>query len=143
MTSHKPTPFEEMDLPHEEDHPLDVYSRSYLSRELKESVEAATQRLTGALGNDLNLWIDLEALLNESRQQREEALYNVGVEHGLTAGRSEALATLLDEDPGNAYRQLGKELRKQVLLSELPSMLRVSALLETAWALAREVSDSR
>ena len=142
MTPRKPTPFEEMDLPHEEDHPLDVYSRSHLSLELKERIQAATKKLTNALGNSLDLWIDLEALLNESRQQREDALYNLGVEHGLTAGRSEALTTILDEDPGNAYRQLAKELRKQVSLSELPSMLRVAALLETAWALACGVADS-
>ena len=31
MTPRKPTPFEEMDSPHEEDHPLDVYSRNCLT----------------------------------------------------------------------------------------------------------------
>ena len=49
---------------------------------------------------------------------------------------------LLDEQPGNPYRVFAKELRKQVLLSELSSMLRISALLETAWALASEAADS-
>jgi hypothetical protein len=142
MTPRKPTPFEEMDSPHEEDHPLDVYSRIRLPLELKERVQAATQKLTDALGNDLDLWIDLEALLNESRQQREEILYNIGFEHGVTAGRSKALTMLLDEQPSNAYREFAKEIRKQVLLSELPSMLRIAALLEAAWALAGEMADS-
>ena len=63
-------------------------------------------------------------------------------EHGVTAGRSKALTVLLDEQPGNAYREFANEIRKQVLLSELPSMLRTAALLETAWALVCGVADS-
>jgi hypothetical protein len=101
-----------------------------------------TQKLTDTLGNNLDLWIDLEALLNESRQKREEILYNIGFEDGVTAGTSKALTMLLDEQPSNAYRQLAKELRKQVLLSDLPSMLRIAALLETVWALASGAADS-
>ena len=39
MTPRKPTHFEEMDFPHEEDHPLDEYSRNRLPHELKERIE--------------------------------------------------------------------------------------------------------
>jgi hypothetical protein len=49
---------------------------------------------------------------------------------------------LLDKQPDNAYRVFANEIRKQVLLSELPSMLRIATLLEAAWALASGVADN-
>ena len=139
MSPGKRRPFDEMDLPDAEDHPLDVFSRNRMSVALNDKVKSATQTLVDTLGSDISPWLELEALLNESRQAREEILYNLGFDHGMVAGRSRALAAIQGGAGDEQYRQFADEVRKQALLSELPATIRVAALLEVAWALVLEL----
>ena len=137
MSTGKRRPFKEMDLPDKEDHPLDVLSRNRMSTALNEKVKSAAQVLVDALGSDIRPWLELEVLLNESRQAREEIMYNLGFEHGTVKGKSKALAIQGGADD-EQYRHFADEVRKQALLSELPAAVRVAALLEVAWALVLE-----
>jgi hypothetical protein len=127
-----------MAIPCEEEHPVDVLSQRRLSSDLAERRKAATQKLMDALGDDISPWLDLEPLLNESIIEREEILYNIGFEHGVVSGKNKAFTAIHSEKPGKEYRQFTKEMRKRALLSELPAMVRVAALLEVAWSLALE-----
>jgi hypothetical protein len=136
MSPRKRDPFDEMDIPCEEDHPLDILAHRRLSSELKEKRKAATKKLMDALGGNITPWLDLEPLLNESIIEREEILYNIGFEHGVVSGKSKAFTAIHSGKAAKEYRQFTKEMRKRALLSELPAMVRVAALLEVAWALA-------
>ena len=139
MSPRKKSQFNEMDLPHEEDHPLDVLSRNRMSEELNDKVNAAVQVLTAALGEKISPWLTLEALLKESIQERGEILYNLGFEHGMVTGRSRKFVIKRPAFNLKEYRGFATEIRKHALLSELPRTLRAAALLETAWGLILDV----
>jgi hypothetical protein len=139
MSPRKRNPFDEMDIPCEEDHPLDVLAHRRLSSELKEKRKVATQKLMDALGGNITPWLDLEPLLNESIIEREEILYNIGFEHGVVSGKSKAFTAIHSGKPGKEYRRFANDMRKRALFSELPETVRVAALLEVAWALALEL----
>ena len=138
----KPNPYREMDLPEAEEHPLDVVARSQIPHELNDNIRIATKKLMQALGTDHLPWIALEALLNEYRKKREEILYNIGYEHGFIAGSSKTLFRLNRQPPDTQYHLLAGELRKKIVVSQIPLHLRIAALLETAWCLSTEVGEA-
>jgi hypothetical protein len=142
MKPREPNPYRDMDLPEGEDHPLDVVVRAQIPHALDDNIRIATKKLMQALGKDRQFWIDLEALLNEHRLQREEILYNIGFEHGSIAGTTKTLSRLRQEPPDTEYHLLAGELRKKIVLSRIPLHMRIIALLETAWSLSFELGKA-
>ena len=138
----KPNPCREMDLPEAEEHPLDVVVRSHIPNELNDDIRIATKKLMQALGDDHLPWIALEGLLGDYHKQRDEILYNIGYEHGFIAGSSKTLFRLNRQPPDTQYHLFAGELRKKIVLSQLPLHLRIAALLETAWCLSAEIEDA-
>ena len=136
MAPRRHNPFREMDDNTGEAHPLDLVARSRMPEGLENDIRVASKKLLAALGNQQQPWLDLEALLNEQRQAYGEILYNLGFEHGFTAGNAEAFSRLRSEPNVGEYLTLSSSLRKKALLSQLSPGLRVAALLEAAWALA-------
>lgn len=112
---------------------------------LRRRIRRATDEMIAALGDRRHLWLRVEELMGERCARREEAYFDLGYEHGLAAGRAEALRTLVDAAPapapGNA-RTFADSIRDLAVQAQLPLPLTVAALLETAWALALGLSDN-
>lgn len=88
-----------------------------------------------ALGEDRHLYLRLEELVVDRAIDPEEAIFNLGVEHGVVQGRADALAATLRRQ-GARGRELAKRLA-QIAVNDGPRPSRpLSALLEVAWALA-------
>lgn len=152
-------PYRRVDHAQGEEHPVDLaVERRLPQRALHRSIREAAGRLTTALGDQRPLWLAFEELWNERAARREEAYFDEGYEHGLAAGRAEALRAIADATacstaalkarsaPGappapNAHhvrdeRALANHCRDLAVQASLPRHLTIIALLETAWALA-------
>ncbi|MCP4678723.1 MAG: hypothetical protein GY854_25080 [Deltaproteobacteria bacterium] len=127
--------FREIEQPRGEDHPIDEIVRRRSHRDaLHREMKAVSEQIVEALGDDGSLWIQLEALLNEYRQHREEAFFNVGFEHGVVQGRLAALRMVSDNKPGEDYLVFVERIRDLAVQSELPAATKVAAVCEAAWA---------
>ena len=90
MCTHRTNPFRDVVHNEEGEHPVDVAAGEHpKTRSVARLVKYATERLEAEL-EDRSLWIDLEALINEYRQCREEFFFNTGYQHGFVAERSKA-----------------------------------------------------
>ena len=146
----RPGPYAAADREPPEGHPVDrAIERRLPLKKLRRRIRAATDEMTAALGDRKRLWLRLEELIGEYRARREEAYFDLGHEHGVAAGRAEALRALAGEattakadaapDEARAFADAVRELAVQ---TDLPLPLTVAALLETAWALALGLSDN-
>jgi hypothetical protein len=118
-----------------EEHPIDeAVARRLRHGGLRKRIRRATDRLVHALGDQRDAWLDLEALLGNYRIDREEAFFEIGYEHGLVAGRAEALAALRRR--GGPHRALATSLARLAVNAGLHPSGAVAALLEVAWGLA-------
>ena len=139
-------PYHAVDHESPEGHAVDrAIERRLPLKKLRRRIRRATHEMHEALGEHADLWLRLEPLLGELRALREEAYFDLGYEHGLTAGRAEALRALADAatartTTGDA-RAFADVVRDLAVQSDLPLPLTVAALLETAWALALGLSD--
>jgi hypothetical protein len=119
-----------------EEHPIDeAVARRLRHRGLRKRIRRATDRLVQALGDQRDAWLDLEPLLGNYRIDREEAFFEIGYEHGLVAGRAEALAASLRRRSG-PQRALAIRLAQLAVNAGLRPPGAVAALLEVAWGLA-------
>lgn len=138
MTVNQPNPYLKMAPSDGEAHPLDSIARSRVSSKLMERIKNATAKLEQDLGESRCSWLDVEALLVEYRARREEVLYNIGHEHGFLAGSTHMLSVTRQRPTGADYHVLAEQVRKQLVVSELPQKLRVAVLLDAAWGLLSE-----
>jgi hypothetical protein len=119
-----------------EEHPVDeAVARRLRHGALRKQIRSATEQIIDALGERRHLWLALEPLLGAYRADREEAYFNIGYEHGLVAGRADALAASLRRR--GRHRALAARLsRLAVNAAGLRGPGAVAALLEVAWGLA-------
>lgn len=73
----------------------------------------------------------LEELVGRRADEREEAMFNLGFEHGLACGRADALAA---RHP--ARDALRDQITRLVVRAGLEGPRALAALLEVAWALS-------
>lgn len=79
-----------------EAHPIDAeLERRLRHRGLRKDIIAAQGRVMAALGKQRHLYLKLEELIGNRHIDREEAMFNLGFEHGLVRGRADALAATL------------------------------------------------
>lgn len=134
------SPYEAMERELPEEHPIDAtVERRIPQRKLRRRMRAAGELLMQALGERRNLWIRLEELLGLYHSRREEAYFNLGYDHGVAAGRVEALRALDDRSPPET-RSLADQLREIAIQADVSRTEKVAALLEAAWALALDLS---
>ena len=140
-------PFEAVDHESPEGHAVDrAIERRLPLKKLRRRIRRATHEMQEALGERADLWQRLEPLLGELRARREEAYFDIGHEHGLAAGRAEALRALTDAATARTRtgdaRAFADTVRDLAVQTDLALPLTVAALLETAWALALGLSDN-
>lgn len=102
----------------EDEHPIDEEVRQRLGASLVEMdarILDLKKRVTDSIGTN-DVWLELEALLNDRASLREAAYYNAGVDHGRTHGAlEELLGDQQSADPQGALHTLA-ELGSMVAL---------------------------
>jgi hypothetical protein len=128
--------YREANLGDSELHPIDdELDRRVRHRGLRKRIITAQGRVMAALGDRRHLYLHLEELVGHRQGEREEALFNIGFEHGLVRGRADALATVL-RNQGARGRALAARLAQLAMTAGLETSRTLAALLEVAWAVA-------
>ncbi len=113
-------------------HPVDdAIDRRFPFRSVRNRIQKATKALEAALGSRRALWLKLEEPLNELRSEREDAYFDLGYEHGLAAGRSDA-----HHGMAPAVRELAARLRDYAIQHAARREDALAALLDAALTLA-------
>jgi len=119
-----------------ETHPIDdEVERRLRHASLRKRIIAAQGRVMAALGKQRHHYLRLEELVGQRHTNREEAMFNVGFEHGLLQGRADALAAAL-RNQGARGRALAARLARLATGAGLEPRCALAALLEVAWAMA-------
>ena len=117
-----------------EEHPIDEeIERRLRHAALRKRIHVAQGHVVAALGEQRHLYLQLEQLLGDHAIDREEAFFNIGYEHGLVAGRAEALAASIRR-PGSRHRALATDLARLAVAAGRPPAS-AAALGEVAGAL--------
>lgn len=119
-----------------EAHPIDEeVERRLRHGTLRKRIITAQGRVMAALGEQRHLYLRLEELVGSRHIDREEAMFNVGFDHGLVHGRADALAAML-RNQGARGRALAARLARLATNAEFEPPRALAALLEVAWAMA-------
>lgn len=129
-------PYQDVDHAKTEEHPIDILVRKNPKvQTLSSKVKEATEQME-LVAEARVPWLELEALLNEYRQAREELHFNFGYQHGFAAGEAHTLRNFKPEIMSSEYQRVAESVRNVVMKSSLPVSTGVAALSEAAWALA-------
>ena len=104
-------------------------------RRLTRRILAYHEQMKNALGSDLQIWLNLETLLNERVLVFEEAFFNFGFKHGYATGEAETLRAF-DASGEKGCRAAADQIRRLILEEGLSPEAALAALLENARALA-------
>lgn len=120
-----------------ERHPADtaVEARLY-HRAVRRRVVQLQERIKNALGTDAPSFLQLDALLNDERAEREEAYFNVGYEYGANAVRHRVLREMVRRAWPARLEQVAAHLRDEVMQAGLSSSETLLVLAESLWVLA-------
>jgi hypothetical protein len=117
-------------------HPVDVEVDRRIPRTPpRRQIIEAQQLVLDALGEQRHLYLRLEELVGRRHSDREEAMFDVGFEHGQVQGRADALAASLQQR-GARGRALATQTARLVMSAGVEPTLVLAALLEVAWSLA-------
>jgi hypothetical protein len=111
----------------------DEAARRANSEPLRQQIVTAQDRIMETLGAQRSLYLALEDLIGQRSGDREEAMFNVGFEHGYIEGRREALAAAWRRTTHG--RALAKRITHLALDSRLTHPNVVATLLEVVWSL--------
>lgn len=136
MAGRKRNAYQEANLGDSEACPIDdEVERRLRHATLRKRIVAAQGRVLAALGERRELYLRLEQLVGDRHIDREEAMFNLGFEHGLVQGRADALAAALRRQ-GARGRGLAAQFAQVAVNAGLEPPRALAALLEVAWAMA-------
>lgn len=135
-----PTPYEAVEHVASEEHPVDAaVGRRLPQKKLLRKMRRLSDQMMAALGDKRHLWLRLEELLGDYHAEREQACFNIGYEHGVAAGRTDAFRALVPRSRSGSLtddsRTFSTRVRDLAVQAELPLPLALASLLETIWAL--------
>ncbi|MBI5526556.1 MAG: hypothetical protein HY897_09485 [Deltaproteobacteria bacterium] len=135
-----PAPYEAVEHVASEEHPVDAaVERRLPQKELLKQMRSLSDQMMAALGDERHLWLRLEEVLGDYHINREEFFFNIGYEHGVVAGRADALRALVPRPKSGSMtddnRIFADRVRDLAVQAELPLPLAIASLLETAWVL--------
>ena len=116
----------------DEDHPIDLVVERRLDRFAPKKLARREREVMGSI--DRTLVLELEALRSDISNDREEAFFNVGYEHGLADGLARARRGSIRLS--NEVQQFVTETRERMVQLEAPWQAALG-LLECLWALAQ------
>lgn len=122
----------------EEGHPVDVVvDRSVQHRAARRTLIDLQDQVLAALANHeagKEALLALEELRNEVADEREQAYFNLGYEHGLADkhARERRRGSTLSKEA----REIAVETRQRFVRAKLPPWQAMLCLLECAWSLA-------
>lgn len=138
MSDRKRNAYQDANSNDSEVHPIDEeLERRLRHAALRKQIRTAQDQVLTALGKRRELFLHLEQLIGERHIDREEAMFNLGFEHGLVRGRTEALAASVRR-PGARGRELTKQFAQLAMNAGIEPPRTLAALLEVAWAMALE-----
>lgn len=136
MAGRRRNTYREANPTNSEAHPVDdEVERRLRHATLRKRILAAQGRVVAALGKQRHLYLHLEELVGGRHIDREEAMFNLGFEHGLVRGRADALAATLRRQ-GTRGRALAARLAQLAANAGLDPPRALAALLEVVWAIA-------
>ena len=129
-------------LPRGEEHPIDVQVKQRRPlRPLAKQLRKAIHHLERALhSKQRQPWLNVEALWQEYRGQREQMYFDVGYEHGVLAGHAQAIRLLSGWSPKDV-QPIADEIRRFARQMDLTMPRTLAALLEVAWSFALALED--
>lgn len=90
------SPYQAADRAGDGEHPVDLeVHRRLPQEEARAKIRRLSDRLMEALGDERELWLELEALLNDYRCNREEVYFDVGYERGCARGVIDILRSVV------------------------------------------------
>ena len=116
----------------DEDHPIDLVVERRLDRLAPKKLARREREVMGSI--DKTLVLELEALRSDISNDREEAFFNVGYEHGLADGLARARRGSIRLS--KEVQQFVTETRERMVQLEAPEQATLG-LLECLWALAQ------
>jgi hypothetical protein len=129
--------YEALRRPDLERHPVDTAVEARLfHRAVRRRVIQLQERIKSALGNDVQPLLQLDALLNDERAEREEAYFNVGYEYGANAVRHRVLREMARRAWPARLEHVAAHLRDEVIQAGLSSSETLLVLVESLWVLA-------
>jgi hypothetical protein len=126
-----------------ERHPVDtaVEARLY-HRAVRRRVVQLQERIKSELGTDTQSFLELDALLNDERAEREEAYFNAGYEYGANAVRHRVLREMARRAWPKRLEHVAAHLRDEVMQAGLSSSETLLVLVESLWTLAVRAAPS-
>lgn len=100
---------------------------------LREQIRKARDQLLEALADRQHLYLALEDLAGERAGDREEAMFNLGFEHGQLEGGADSFAALWQKDDG--LRTFAATIARLVVNARIEDRQAAAVLLEIAWSL--------
>jgi hypothetical protein len=129
--------YEALRRPDLEMHPVDSVVQARLEHSaVRRRVRQLQERVMKALGSDTQPFLQLDALLNDERGEREEAYFNVGYEYGSNAVRHRVLREMVPGAWPKRLAQVAARLNDEVLQAGLTSPETLLVFVESLWVLA-------
>jgi hypothetical protein len=116
----------------DEDHPIDLVVERRLDRLAPKKLARREREVMSSI--DKALVLELEALRSDIRNDREEAFFNVGYEHGVADGLARARRGSIRLS--KEVQQFVTETRERMVQLEAPEQAALG-LLECLWTLAQ------
>lgn len=112
--------------------PVDVAVESRVGNQVRQKwIIKFQDRILELLGkNHANLYLKLEAKLNEQSRDRERCFYNVGFEHGVAEGAAASEKRL--QGPPSLSELLVRDLLQRIIEEQVPANEVTAALLRGA-----------
>jgi hypothetical protein len=118
-----------------DEHPVDDdLERRLRHTSLTSRIRRSQDAVVAALGEGRSLYFALEQLLSERTEDREETMFNLGYEHGLLQGGTDAMAALWRKSA--RARRFARQLGRLAMAPGLKKAQTVAVLLEVAWSLS-------
>jgi hypothetical protein len=134
-----PSYFHQMERPREDVHIIDIAVRRRVhQRAAERRLVRLQERVRKQLGDDVDAFVELGSLQNDTRLEREAAYFDLGYEHGLAEGLARARKAARSE----LVRQLARDVRERTVQAQLPRGQAALALLECLSVLVLSETDS-
>src|SRR5450432_2270062 len=100
---------------------------------LREEVRKVRDQVVTALADRQHLYLALEDLAGERTGDREEAMFNLGFEHGQLKGGADSFAALWQKD--EELRSLAAQVARLIGNARVEYRQAAAVLLEIAWSM--------